>query len=128
MANNNQGIGQIKNLGSMNGYNVQTVFESKRQFPTVKQWNGNGYDERRMPVLRLRKTVRLTDQHGDTVEFSAYVHRGQTHYKDSREKRNNGKIGDLEAFGELERMLGVSNDYARRLLSVGSATPELETA
>ena len=107
-----------RNLGRMGAYNVETVFVSKRLLPTVKRWNGSGYDESRMPVLQIRKTVTLADDHGGTVKFESYIYRGQTYCKDSRCKKS---ISVDEAASELVRMLDVSADYAKHLLSVSAS-------
>ena len=101
----------------MNGFNVATVYENKRMFPTVKRWTGDGYEESRMMVSKRRKTIRLTDAHGGIVEIASYIHRGVQRYKDSREKRNNGNISESEAKSELKRMLAVSDAFAEELLS-----------
>lgn len=121
MSNNNTEID--RDLGEIGNYRVKTRFVNKRSFPTVKRWNGNGYETQRMMVSQTKKSVVLTDKHGDTVEFSAYIHRGQVNYRDSREKN---PIADHEAHDELKRMLGINDEYAKRLLSVTSMSDKGE--
>lgn len=115
MANNTE---IHRNLGKIGEYNVETLFVSKRLFPTAKRWTGGGYEEYRMSIMQRRKTVTLRSDKWPMVQFEAYIHRGQTNYKDSREKKS---VSEIDAISEICRMLDCSESYAKRLLSVSAS-------
>lgn len=113
-----------KDLGTIGNYHVSALFINKTSFPTVEKWDGTKMTEQRIMARQTKKIITLTTKSGDIVVLTAYQHRGETKYKDSRTKK---PIDANEAHSELMRMLDIPQDFAKRLISLTSLTDNGET-
>lgn len=101
----------VKPIGQFGPYAVRSTFIEKRFFVKLTKGPDAG---KSIPITHRKRIVTLQHDAGAIVEFSTYPYRGQTYYRDSRDK--SGKPTSRHVVSEMSRMLGISSDKALALL------------